>query len=112
MLLAGRAEEWVGLLPDPKSFSKYPEEARARMLAWNDAQITQKADRDDMLAKSECESTTRGQWLSFALNALFVAASLASFIVTRDPASFGFLGVPLVTAGVNIYIESKKPGKR
>lgn len=73
------------------------------MVAWNDAQIIDASKRDDKLTNAFIRSRTRDQWLSFAINAIFIFAAFISFIVTGDPSSFGFLAIPGVNIAFNIW---------
>lgn len=108
LMLAGQSSEWHGLLPPPDEYNKYPEDAKRRMLAWNDAQIVDGAKRNDKLANAEIKQGAREQWLSFILNALFIAAAFFAFVITGNAASLSFLAVPGVTVAVNIYRRKGK----
>ena len=85
---------WSGLLPDPDSFSKYPQHVQDSMVAWNNAKILDESKRLDKLVDAGIKQVSRENVFSFVLNAGFAIVSLIAFIATRDPASFGFLAVP------------------
>ena len=108
LLLATQTREWQGLLPPPNDYNRYPEDAKKRMLAWNDAQIVDGAKRNDKLANAEIKQGAREQWLSFILNALFISAAFFAFVITGNAASLSFLAVPGVTVAVNIYRRKGK----
>lgn len=103
IIAAGNVREWSGLLPPPSEYNEYDIETRENIRAWNDAQIIDASRRSDKIADAEIRQGSRDQWLSFVLNVLFVSATFGSFLVTRDPASFGFLAIPTVTLAVNVY---------
>lgn len=103
------SNEWVGLLPPPDDFMKYPESVRDHMVAWNDAQILDESKRADTLMNAFLRSKTRGQWMSFLINVVFTGAALISFIITHDAASFGFLALPGVNVVFNIWKSRKHP---
>ena len=107
--LAVRVEqEWSGLLPDPDSFVKYPKHVQDHMIAWNDAQILDESKRNDDLVAAFISDKKWGQVPSFVINTLFLLASFISFVITRDPVSFGFLSVPGVTIAVNLFKDRKE----
>lgn len=101
--------EWIGLLPPPDDFLKYPESVRDHMVAWNDAQILDESKRADTLMNAFLRSKTRGQWMSFLVNVIFTGAALVSFLVTHDAASFGFLALPGINVVFNIWKSRKHP---
>ncbi|MEC4273425.1 hypothetical protein VJ923_09680 [Adlercreutzia sp. R25] len=98
-----RGEHWVGLLPDPDSFNKYPEFAQHQMVAWNDASIIDASKREDKLVDAAIRQAKVGQGLSFVLNLVFTVLSFAGFVVTGNLASFGFMSVPVISVGFNIW---------
>jgi hypothetical protein len=101
-------QEWSAILPDPDSYNKYPEEAQRKMIEWNDAQILDESRRNDKLVDCFVKNQNRNQILSFAINFGFLLASFISFLITRDPASFGFLSVPGITIAVNLWKDREK----
>ena len=103
VLTAAQSSEWSGLLPPPSEYNRYPEDARRKMLEWNDAQILDASRRNDGLARGEIAQGRREQWFSFILNIAFLGAAFFSFAMTQNAASFGFLAVPGVTIAVNLY---------
>lgn len=109
ILRLGQQSEWVGLLPPPDDFMKYPEVVQKHMVAWNDAQILDESKRADLFTQAFLRSKTRGQWMSFLINGIFTIAALLSFIITRDPASFGFLALPGINVVFNIWKSRKQP---
>lgn len=106
-LQLGRVHQWVGLLPDPDSFNRYPERAQDKMISWNDAQILDESKRNDRLTDAQIKFKGRGQAMTFLLNALFAVLSFAAFVITRDPASFTLLAVPGVTIAVNVFLKER-----
>lgn len=105
---AAQTNAWSGLLPAPDDFLKYPESVQKSMVEWNNAQILDESRRADDITKAVIRSTTRSQWLSFAINTVFTVSALVSFVITRDPASFGFLALPGVNVVFNIWKSRKK----
>lgn len=101
-------QEWSAILPDPDSYNKYPEEAQRKMIEWNDAQILDESRRNDKLVDCFVKNQNRNQVLSFAINFGFLLASFVSFLITRDPVSFGFLSVPGITIAVNLWKDRDK----
>lgn len=106
-----REEVWSGLLPDPDSFGRYPEDVQKHIVAWNDAQILDESKRNDKLVEAFIKDKRRGVVVSFLINFLFLAAAFVSFIFTHDPASFGFLAVPGVTIAINVIKENRDEDK-
>ena len=98
---------WSGMLPDPGSFSQYPDYAQRQMVAWNDARILDESKRHDKITDAAISQANKGQWLSFVLNALFAVLSFAAFIVTGSIVSFGFLAIPGISVVFNIVQNSK-----
>lgn len=71
------------------------------MLAWNDAKILDESKRLDKLVDANIAQTRRDGTMSFIVNLSFAAIAFLSFIITKDPASFGFLAVPGLTIAIN-----------
>lgn len=92
---------WSGLLPDPDSFLKYPESVQESIVSWTNAQILDESKRQDKLVEATIKQIPRESTLSFVLNAGFAIISLIAFLVTKDPASFGFLAVPGISVVFN-----------
>lgn len=92
---------WSGLLPDPDSFDRYRPDVQDHMLAWNDAKILDESKRLDKLVDANIAQTRRDGTMSFIVNLSFAAIAFLSFIITKDPASFGFLAVPGLTIAIN-----------
>lgn len=98
---------WSGLLPDPESFAAYPKEVQQKMVEWNDVTILGESKRNDKLIDSFTKDRKISQVGNFLINVLFLAAAFVSFIMTNDPASFGFLSVPGFTIAVNVIRERR-----
>lgn len=109
-LLIGKVsvQRWQGLLPDPESFAGYPEYVQKQMVAWNDAQIIDESKRNDRITDAVISQRKWSQILSFAINVVFVGVTLTSFLITGDPASFGFLAIPGVTIAINVWQDRKE----
>lgn len=105
--IVAKGERWVGLLPDPDSFNKYPEFAQRQMVAWNDASIIDASKREDKLVDAAIKQAKVGQGLSFVLNLVFTALSFVGFVATGSLASFGFMSVPVISVGFNIWKDSR-----
>ena len=99
---------WSGLLPDPDSFSKYPQHVQDSMVAWNNAKIIDESKRLDKLVDAGIKQVNRENVFSFILNAGFAIISLIAFVATRDPASFGFLAVPGISIVFNGFSILRK----
>lgn len=106
-LVATMVSTWQGMLPDPSSFAQYPEYAQRQMVAWNDTKLADESKRLDRIADAAISQANRGQWLSFALNAVFAVASFVAFILTGDAAAFGFLAIPGISVVFNIVKDNK-----
>lgn len=104
-LFIERSEIWSGLLPDPESFSKYPDFAQRKMIDWNDAQIIDESKRNDKIIEAAIKQLKWGQILSFLVNVLSIAAAFWCFNTTGNAASFGFLAVPGAAIVVNIGLK-------
>lgn len=101
-------QHWAGLLPDPDSFSKYPEEVQRAMVAWNDAQIIDASKRLDRFADAAVSSIERDSVLTFSLNLVFAILSFIAFIVTGSVWSYGLLAIPGVSIAVNVIGDRRK----
>lgn len=73
------------------------------MVAWNDAQILDESKRNDKLTDAFISQKKVGQWLTFLINGIFTLVTFVAFLITRDPASFGFLAIPGVTIAINVW---------
>ena len=82
------------------------------MVAWNDAKIIEESKRQDRIVDAGIKEARRENTFSFVLNAGFALISLIAFLVTKDPASFGFLAVPGVSIVINGISILKKEKKR
>lgn len=92
-----------GALPPPDIYYAYEPEDRERMCRWNDSGTVDESRRQDEIVAAEIKQGARSQLFSFVLNMSFLAASFASFVLTQNPASFGFLAVPGLTVAVNFH---------
>jgi len=107
-IIASAIRTWEGMLPDPVSFSQYPDFAQKQMIAWNDARIIDESKRLDKVYDAFIRQKSRGQWMSFAINFLFILATFVSFVVLNgDPRAFGFLAVPGVSIVFNVWRARK-----
>lgn len=108
-LLLGRVsvQQWRGLLPDPESFAGYPEYVQKQMVAWNDVQIIDESKRNDRITDAVISTRKWSQVLSFVINIVFVGVTFVSFLITNNPASFGFLAIPGVTIAINVWQDQK-----
>lgn len=101
------SSSWSGLLPRPETFKEYPERVQEKMIAWNDAQILDESKRSDKLTNAFVSQKKWGQILTFTLNLVFVAFAFIAFMITLNPAAFGFLAVPGITIAVNVIRERR-----
>lgn len=92
---------WSGLLPDPESFLQYPESVQERMMSWNDAKIIDESKRLDKLVDADIRQSSVDSLMSFLINIVFALISFLAFVITGNPASFGFLAVPGVSIAIN-----------
>lgn len=98
---------WSGELPHPDAFAAYPEYAQHAMVEWNNARVMDESKRRDKIVDHIIYTERKGVNYNFILNLAFSTFSFVSFILTRDPASFGFMAVPAVSVVFNIYKERK-----
>lgn len=94
--------QWEGELPDPESFSKYPDYVQAALVKWGDARTVRESDRLDRIVDDTSKSVTREQWMTFGLNVLFAILTFLAFIFTGSWVSFGLMAVPAITIAVNV----------
>lgn len=94
--------QWSGELPDPDSFSRYPEYAQRAMVDWNNARTIDESNRLDKIVDASTKGAAREQWLTFVLNLSFAAMTLIAFVITGDVVSFGFMAVPAISIFVNV----------
>lgn len=98
---------WSGILPDPDSFKAFPREVQDRMIAWNDAKILDESKRLDRIVDETILNSKRESWFSFILNLVFSVGSVALFLATENPFSFGLLSVPGISIVFNFAKEIK-----
>lgn len=106
---------WSGLLPDPDSFSKYPQDVQDSMVAWNNAKILDESKRLDKLVDAGIKQVSRENIFSFILNLGFAILSAVTFILTGNLVSFGFLAIPSVSIvfnGISILRKDKHDSDR
>ncbi len=101
-------KSWSGILPDPGSFSAYPEWVQHKMTDWNDAKIIDESRRLDKMTEAAISHIRLESVLTFLINAIFAVIAFLAFIWTLDPASFGLLSVPGITIAVNLWKGRKK----
>lgn len=102
--------EWAGLLPDPESFSQYPEYAQRAMVEWNNANIIDGSKRMDRIVDSAISAVRRDAFFSFVLNLVFAISAVVAFILTGNAWSYGMLAVPGISIAIN-YVKDKKSNK-
>lgn len=78
------------------------------MVAWNDARILDESRRLDRIVDAGIKQSRVDGICSFLLNAGFAVMSMAAFIMTGNPASFGFLAVPTITVAINGFNVLRK----
>ena len=73
----------------------------------SDASIIDASKREDKLVDAAIKQAKVGQGLSFVLNLVFTALSFVGFVATGSLASFGFMSVPVISVGFNIWKDSR-----
>lgn len=98
----GLLMQWEGELPDPESFSKYPDYVQEALVKWGDVRTVRESERLDKIVDSTSKSVAREQWMTFGLNMLFALLTFAAFLCTGSWVSFGLMAVPAITIAVNV----------
>ena len=96
-------QSWSGILPPPEYFNAYDEKAKEYIYKWVDALIIDESKREEKIVKTRAISDL----LSALFNLAIVIIIGVSFTITRDPAIFGLLSLPLFTACINIVFVHK-----
>ncbi len=100
-LLQGSIEEsWFGPLPHPSVLREYeaivPGSAE-RIIRMAEADTTQKADTDRLLAEGEVDAEKQGIALAFVLALACIIASIVFFALGNEIAGAVLVGLPLMT---------------
>ena len=95
--------QWVGLLPDPATFSQYPQKVQESILSWNNATILDGSERETKMVDSFIRHRKWAQIFSFLINMGIPIAGMVAFVMTGEHACLTSIGVPVISIGVNVW---------
>ena len=100
--------QWVGLLPDPATFSQYPQKVQESILSWNNATILDGSERETKMVDSFIRHRKWAQIFSFLINMGTPIAGMVAFVMTGEHACLTSIGVPVISIGVNVWKDKQE----
>lgn len=100
--------EYRSLIPPPDVFNNYTPEQQKKYNQWVDALILDESKRLDKAVDAGIRDGLLEIIVSFVVNAGSLGAALWTFLVTNDPASLGFFGLPVIYIVVNQWNDYVK----
>lgn len=97
-------EAYVGMLPKPEDFDKYPPAVQERWCKWNDSYTSDESHRQDKLVAAEIQQSKASLWITTMLIGSSMLLAFITFIITGSAWSFGFLAVPLISIIANVFM--------